>query len=668
MTQAFGEELTDDAAEAEGGRFTAAGRRAAINASLPLLATYFADAPTWESEVSQQLATTPDEMVVDDLAMAVRLRASLAAAERLLRILGEVAARPTFRYTQVSTESVGQIRGRLDLSRYSREQGRIAVPRRYPIRLVERENATPENVLASYAAHWIRRDLATIPRNFLPAKAPELRDLQRLQDGLDRSLGLPLFVGTSAAALDVWRRSALPDLMERVDARLEGGHIASPEPYKELADWVATTRNGNAVADVGNVEWSFYDARFDTKLFEIWCLLKLANAITALIGAPAADAGSLVKRHRGPMYSWNIGAGSLQLHFQASLAALTDGGALWSFDPGPAKLQGFPDLAVTADTVAGRGVAIFDPKLRRRPKRVPTEELYKLLGYFGNLKHSKPPLGAIFYYSPEKSTDFTLVNDDGGELHALGLDPEGDSTKLFEAAARLALKAAGLGERSLSLLKSPKPEGEADSGEFTASIHQEVAVDSMQREADRLSPATLTPTRKATATSLRTIWSQLDQQAQTMIVTAEYFGLNAPENADHSGPLLGLAAAFERVLNEKIFHPAADKYVGVINLTQTLGGRLHTLDGALRGRNEPEARAIADFLKSQQQIDSHSLQAILRDSKNMNRLYRIPAAHSDIVTAETWADGRDIILDSRRGLLVRLMRSFGSSGTTQTSD
>lgn len=668
MTQATGEEPADDMAEMEGGRFTDAGRRAAINASLPLLATYFADAPTWELEVSQQLATTPDEMVVDDLAMAVRLRASLAAAERLLRILGEIAARPTFRYTQVSTESVGQIRGRLDLSRYSREQGRIAVPRRYPIRLVERENATPENVLASYAAHWIRRDLATIPRNFLPAKAPELRDLQRLQDGLDRSLGLPLLKGTSAASLDVWRRSALPDLMERVDARLEGGHIASPEPYKELADWVANTRNGVAVADVGNLEWSFYDARFDTKLFEIWCLLKLANAITALIGAPAVAAESLVQRRHGPMYSWNIGAGSLQLHFQASLAALTQGGVLWSFEPGPAKLQGFPDLAVTADTVAGRGVAIFDPKLRRRPKRVPTEELYKLLGYFGNLKHPKPPLGAIFYYSPEAATDFTLVSDDGGELHALGLDPEADSTKPFEAAAHVALKAAGLGERSLFLLKSPKPEGDADTGEFTASIHQEVAVDSMQREADRLPPATLTPTRKATATSLRAIWSQLDQQAQTMIVTAEYFGLNAPENADHSGPLLGLAAAFERVLNEKIFHPAANKYVGVINLTQTLGGRLHTLDGALRGRNEPEARAIADFLKSQQQIDSHNLQAILRDSRTMNRLYRIPAAHSDIVTAETWADGRDIILDSRRGLLVRLMRSFGSAGTTQTSD
>ncbi len=42
------------------------------------------------------------------------------------------------------------IRGRLDVARYSRQQGRITVPRRYPIRLVERATATPENILAAY--------------------------------------------------------------------------------------------------------------------------------------------------------------------------------------------------------------------------------------------------------------------------------------------------------------------------------------------------------------------------------------------------------------------------------------------------------------------------------------------------------------------------------------
>ncbi|WP_104091797.1 hypothetical protein [Arthrobacter sp. GMC3] len=657
MTEIAGEEIDDDTAS---GHFTVAGRRSAINESLPLLATYFAEAPTWELEVGQQLATTTEEALVDDLAMAVRLRASLAAAEKLIGILGDIAARPTFRYTQVSSESVGQIRGRLDLSRYSREQGRIAVPRRYPIRMVERENATPENILASYAAHWIKRDLETFPRKYLPLKSPEFRELQRLLGSLRRNLGLPLFSGTSAAALNVWRRSALPDLLERVGYRLDAGHVASPEPYKELATWVSATLNGSAVADVGDREWSFYDARFDTKLFEIWCLLKLSNAISALIGPPAVAVASLALRRNGPLYSWNIGAGNLQLHFQASLANLTEGGVSWSFKPGPGGLQGFPDLVVTTDTIAGRGLAIFDPKLRRRPNRIPTEELYKLLGYFGNLNYSKPPIGAIFYYSPGKATDHHLVSGTGGELHALGLDPGSDVSESFEVAALLALKAAGLGETSLSLLRSQKPGGsDEDRSEFIASIHQAAAVDAMQRQVETLPGATLAPTRKATATLLRSVWSQLDMHTQTMIVTAEYFGLIAPDNADHSGPLLGIAAAFERVLNVQVFQPAAAMYGSAINLNQTLGGRLHTLDAALRGRDEPEARLIAQFLNSRQEIRQTNLRDLLSTAKQMNRMYRVPAAHSDIVSAEQWADGRDMILDSHSGLLVTLMRSLG---------
>lgn len=666
MSQTNGDDLSATFAEEDsaGGRFTTGGRRAAINASLPLLVTYFADAPTWDLEISRQLGVSADDDVIDDLMTAVRLRASLAAAERLLRILRDVAARPTFRYTQVSAESVGSIRGRLDLARYSREQGRIDVPRRYPIRLVERENATPENVLAAFAAQWVKRDLENIPRKLLPPRSPELSDLQRLQEALARSLGLPLLVGTSTAASEVWRRGALPNLIDQVISRLDAGHIASPEPYRELAQWVAATLEGNPVAEVGDREWSFYDDRFDTKLFEIWCLFQLANAITALVGAPATAARSLARRSRGPIYTWNIGAGRLELHFQPSLTTLTKDGVAWSFVPGPSKLQGFPDLAVTSDTIAGKGLAIFDPKLRRRPNRTPTDELYKLLGYFGNLKHPKAPMGAILYYSPGLGTNLTLTSDGGGEVHALGLDPELQSQELFKVAAEVALRAAGLGDRSLALLNAPKPANSSDQSEHTAAIRQEVAVEAMQLEASRLPLTSLAPTRKSTATSLRAIWSQLNEEAQTMIVTAEYFGLNAPDNADHSGPLLGLAAAFERIIIDHIFHPAAARQDGEVNPAQTLGGLLHVLDAALRGRSTPEALTMARFLASQSQIDDDQLRALLPDAKTMNRSYRIPAAHSEVVTAATWADGREHIMDPRIGLLARLMKAI--HGNTDT--
>jgi hypothetical protein len=641
-----------------GGRFTAAGRRAALDAALPLLATYFADAATWDLEVSAQLGSTGDDADLDDLATGARLRASLAAAGRLLGILAGVTGRPTFRYTQVSAESVGTIRGRLDLARYSRQQGRITVPRRYPIRLVERENATPENVLTAYAALWIRRDLVVAPAGLVPPRSPEAREIQRLDYALKRVLGLPVLAGATQPAAMVWRRSSLEGLLDRVRQRLRAGHIPQPEPYQELADWIDATRTGNPVAEVGDREWSFYDDRFDTKLFEIWCLLRLSQAITSLIGEPGHSTGSLAARRKGPMYGWHIGAGTLSLHFQPPLKTLTSGGVRWSYRAG-GELQGFPDLAVTTNTIAAHSLALFDPKLRRR-RGPPTEEIYKLLGYFANLHYDRPSAGAILYYSPGQPTDYTLSDSDGGELHAIGLDPESDDLAPFVVAAEVALRAAGLGDKALILLRTPVTGDEEARVERATQIRQAVAVEAMQRAAAALPPATLVPTRKHTAMTLRAIWDRLSDEAQTMVVTAEYFASTAPDNADHSGPLLGLAAAFERILHDGLFSIAIAAFPGVFKSGQTLGSYLRTLDNALHGRLiSDETRAIARIVSREPSIDAGRLRSLIGDAKTMNRIYRIPAAHAELVSAATWADGRDAIIDPRRGLLPRLVAALG---------
>lgn len=643
-----------------GGLFTAKGRRAALNAALPLLASYFADAATWDLEVSSQIGTAEADgnrdKELEDFAAGARLRASLAAADRLLQILNTVAAQPTFRYTQVSAESVGTIRGRLDLARYSRQQGRINVPRRYPIRLVERESATPENVLAAYAAMWIRRDLAAAPRYILPSASPEARELERLEQALRRSMGLPLLAGTAEHATAVWRRSSLDALIDTVIRRLEAGHVARPEPYQELVEWVRSTREGAPVAELGAREWSFYGQAFDTKLFEIWCLVGLANQITANIGAPVGPLRSLAARNRGPMFVWNVGGGTLRLYFQPSLGALTAGGVVWSYDGG-GDLRGFPDLAVTADTFTGRSLALFDPKLRRRSAS-PTEEIYKLLGYFGNLHHDKPPIGAILYYSPSLPTDRKLTSAAGGEIHAIGLDPELSLDQQFSAAAGLAVRITGLGETSLTLLRESAADKNDEGAEHAAEVRQAIAVDMMRRAASVLPAASLAPTRKQTAATLQSVWARLSDEAQTMIVTAEYFANTAPDDADHSGPLLGLAAAIERLLREAIFDPAAAESPGVLPPGQTLGSCLRTLDLALRNHTDPVARAIRGTLQRRPQIDQQQLRAIVPAAQAMNRNYRIPAAHAELVFATTWAQGREVILHPSNGLLPQLAHAL----------
>lgn len=73
--------------------------------------------------------------------------------------------------------------------------------------------------------------------------------------------------------------------------------------------------------------------------------------------------------------------------------------------------------------------------------------------------------------------------------------------------------------------KSPRPDFSADAGKFTAAIYQEFAVEAnASRSGQCTAYNTLAPRGKATNNSLRMIWPQPDQQAQTMIVTADYSG------------------------------------------------------------------------------------------------------------------------------------------------
>jgi hypothetical protein len=100
--------------------------------------------------------------------------------------------------------------------------------------------------------------------------------------------------------------------------------------------------------------------------------------------------------------------------------------------------MGFPDLAVIVDGPDGRSIAMFDPKLRRR-STAPTEEIYKLLGYFANLQHDQPPRGAILYYGPGAPAAYALRTAGRGDIRALAVDPESADDELFDIAARIAV-------------------------------------------------------------------------------------------------------------------------------------------------------------------------------------------------------------------------------------
>ncbi|MGY1635428.1 hypothetical protein ACI78V_02090 [Geodermatophilus sp. SYSU D00742] len=444
------------------GTLGAPARSAAVASALPLVATYFVEGTTFSLTDAPRAATErrplgADITSTDRILGAIRLRVALLAGRRLANVCRSVASTPNFRYQRRSEEHVGQLRGRLDVVRHLRERGRVTVPRRYPVHVIRRDSSTPENILVAFALRWMLREIdGVIALLSPPAGSPEGRELAALRSDLIRLHGLPLVQDAVSAADRVRGREALTGLLERVEARLAAGHVNRPGAYVELTHWVRDALSGQPVVRPGEVSAAFYGEEFDTRLFELWCLAKLAEALTEVLGEPIQARIDFTQRDRLPVYVFPAGDCRAEVYFQASLKALTGADALWVYAPGDRPLAGIPDLAVRC-VRADRAVSVLlDAKLRQR-QGPPSEEIYKILGYFANMPESVGPerLGGIVFHDPTgfRASDsrrrYTLRQGTAGFLEAVGIDPADDpgSREAFLLLAELVVRAVeGLNE------------------------------------------------------------------------------------------------------------------------------------------------------------------------------------------------------------------------------
>jgi hypothetical protein len=634
------------------GKLSASARSVAIASALDLIGTYFADAPTWDLEHRAQIES--GDAVLTDLADALRLRVALAAAQRLDRILHRISERTSFRYSRAAEETLGTVRGRLDVRRYIRTRARRDVPRRYPVRVLERRHATPENVLAMYAAGWIAHELRDLRIGFLPRRSLERTELRERTASIVRSLTHPVMAEAAQLANDVWRRGELDLLLDQVQTRIDGGHVAAPELYQEVVDWVQGF--DPAAGSAGSVvEWSIYDERFDPKLFEIWLLHRLGVALERRLGSPS-ERRPLWDRGSVATYTWKFGSASIRLHFQLALSAL--GQPMWLRDDTKEPLDGVPDVtAVMTASLGGQSFAFIDAKLRQRDAP-PTEEMYKLLGYFHNRGPRQGPYGSVVYYAPEAQVINEYRTAEGGQVLVIGVDPGrgADEDVAFDALADLLVGA----------LDTLDPQARSQGGytgaalraeEQTARI-QEKAVTDLLIRAQGLPTGSLEPYWHLLGSQLPTIWDLLDNDIRTILVTAEYFGATAPEGADLSGPLLGLCAACERLLcgPGQVLDRLAAAEPNYVRSPVTLGSAMLLIKA--RNPKDETAQAVRGFIENDAESDGSSLLEIAGELMKLND-HRKAAAHTEVIDRDRFQQGHAIVLgsgdSSTPGLLPRIV-------------
>ncbi|PZE68344.1 MULTISPECIES: hypothetical protein [unclassified Curtobacterium] len=349
----------------------------------------------------------------------------MASAPRIVEIARSVLRRPNFRYGLVREEQVGALRGRLDSRAFIASLGRTHAVPRFPVISVRRHLTTPENVLVTAAVLQVLRELrAPLARN-LPMSAPDRRRASRLARELEHFLRTSQFEDCTSAALDSLRRGRIGALADVVRRRLVAGHVGNSEPYERIVDWVSRGLDGRPAVDPGELDWDFYDNSFDTTLFEIWCLSILKDKMTARLG-PVADESRLLVGVNAPVATWQSGSTRIDLFFQREPQTM-DRAITPRWRGSGRRISGRPDITVMV-SASGRSRMVFlDPKLRQRADSEPTEELYKILGYFNNFKFDGEGRGGILYYAPQPqglgAVGYTAA-EHGGQLLSIALDPE----------------------------------------------------------------------------------------------------------------------------------------------------------------------------------------------------------------------------------------------------
>lgn len=625
--------------EAAGGKLSQAGRREAIAAALSLVGVYFSKGRSTGLEDKAavqraQVASTETETLL----AALRLRTAIAATHKLTHILDRINRRPNFRYNADRAESVGRIVGRLDVLRYSRQRSRVTSPPTYPVIDISRGIQTAENTLAYSAGLLILRELnAPELLAVFPVGGPEHREARIAAAQIRRYLQGPAFLACKASAHETLRFNTLRRLNARVHRRVVAGHVGNAGPYKELTEWVDGILSGAPVAKPGDIDWSFYGDAFDTKLYELWCLSFLAKALSERISVEPPSVGA-DWRKGGATYEWRRPAGLLELRFQQSLPQVSRSGLApqWSRLNDSGKrvvLGGVPDI--TARSVLADGteqIVILDPKLRQRGS-APTEELYKMLGYFENYGISENPRGVILFYTTKTSQlpAYSYSREsDSGALLAVGLNPAapGSSLAAIQPVVDLLLQILGIAAK-------PSIDGQStntsDAGEMVIASRL-----SELRQFSAVLGMSLQSSKERMAMILgEPYWNALSDDLQVVLATSEHVGFTMDPLGDFSAAVIGLCAGLESLVDAALVGEVRRTTSGLKRF-YTFGQTVSAMRKGLRGdTSDVFASAIKNRI-DELTLDLPACVALVEKLQHVIDEYRNPAAHKESLSKAKW--------------------------------
>lgn len=478
------------------------------------------------------------------------------------------------------------------------------------------------------------------------------------------------------------------DLWNLIISRMHKGKIRNSHIYKQIFDWYNTYKYGSVLElNVQKISILRYSDDFSNRLFELWCLYYIKETFISYFNAVLLEENNIMKGGDGFVYKLSIPTGGiLEIYYQkgAALYWNSEDELIWKYikDGNRRSLRGIPDISIRYSAKED-ALVMIDIKNRIRTAGANSEEIYKMIGYFGNFRaafeerFSKgvKKQGALIFRNDFTPSDEYLESDNGYRLMTISAGISDDleiNMNQFKKLCKFVLDVQGI-DGTTSEIMGSFSQVQKRIGSFTNSESEYIYELSEKNHAtiqQLFSYGDLAQQLPRYKDKLETdhfphIWRDLPRKTQEILAMAEclYSGVSACETADYAPICLEYCRALEVEMNELIFGP----FKATLNVNQ-LAQRNYFYDKLKESRDMTLGECV--FLLDKCSHRSHPLielrRKIQHDIKQNTKLFneavdilrtlnekvRRLSAHTTVMTYD------DLILTRQRVLGIGNLNLF----------
>ena len=524
---------------------------------------------------------------INAIDLEIYLRIVLANIETLHTLISDLES--CLSMSQVDREVVfaGEIQGRLNVGKYTKNIAQARFPKEYPCVVKSRTYASPENIYVIFIINNILKMLDEFKR-FLPSKGNAAFSELALIEHHFRAFKVfskkAYFKECQDSANQIMKSYGdhyPDDLRNLIVSRIHKGKIRNSHIYKQIFDWYNTYKYGS-VLELSTQKLSVlrYSDDFANRLFELWCLYSIKETFVSSFDAVLIEENNIMDVGDGFVYKLSVPTGGvLEIYYQkgASLYWDTEDELIWKYikDGSSRGLRGIPDISIRY-IAKEDALVMIDIKNRVRTAGANSEEIYKMIGYFGNFKKAfeerfskgVKKQGALIFRNDLIPSDEYLESDSGYRLMTISAgisDNQEINMSQFKKLCKYVLDVQGIDGTTSEIMGSfsqaqkkigSSIDPESDEYIFELNERNHATIQQLFSYGD-LAQQLPGYKDKLETDHFPHVWNSLSVKTQDILAMAEclYSGVSDCETADYAPICLEYCRALEVEMNELIFGP-----------------------------------------------------------------------------------------------------------------